>query len=109
MPGRILSIFVSASKARVRSEHESRRLPGKPLMSCRVTQLYDTGVAVYFYFAYFFEGVPNPAKVYAEIEEAAREEILMAERFALSSSRSRKVKAKISGKCMVRRGIEMES
>ena len=26
-------------------------------MTCRVTQLYDTGVAIYFYFAYHHKGV----------------------------------------------------
>ena len=65
-------------KDRVRREHEGRRLPGKPLVTCRVTQVYETGVAVYFYYAYYFEGVSEPARVYAEIEEAARDEILLA-------------------------------
>jgi len=65
-------------KDRVHREHEARHLPGKPLVSCRVTQLYETGVAVYFYYAFYFEGVSEPEKVYAEIEEAAREEILQA-------------------------------
>ncbi|PTB62276.1 alkyl-dihydroxyacetonephosphate synthase [Trichoderma citrinoviride] len=65
-------------KARLRREHEERRLQGKPLVTCRVTQLYETGVAVYFYFGYYFEGVSEPEKVYAEMEEAAREEVLLA-------------------------------
>lgn len=65
-------------KSRLRREHEERHLPGKPLVTCRVTQLYETGVAVYFYFAYYFEGVSEPEKVYAEMEEAAREEVLLA-------------------------------
>ena len=57
-------------------EHAKRGLPGKPFISARVTQLYDTGVCVYFYFAFYHRGVANPSEVYAELERAAREEIL---------------------------------
>lgn len=64
-------------KGRVHQEHRDRKLPGKPFVTCRVTQVYDTGCAVYFYFAYFFQGVENPSEVYAGIEKAAREEILL--------------------------------
>lgn len=63
-------------KFRVNEEHRSRQLPGKPFVSCRVTQVYDTGAAVYFYFAYYFKGVDTPSQVYGEIEKAARDEIL---------------------------------
>lgn len=65
-------------KARVRREHAARKLPGRPLITCRVTQLYDTGVAVYFYLATSFAGVSEPTHVYGELEHAAREEILAA-------------------------------
>lgn len=64
-------------KERIGREHVKRGLPGKPLVSCRVTQVYEIGVAVYFYYAYYFEGVSEPARVYAVLEEAAREEIMM--------------------------------
>lgn len=47
-----------------------------PLASCRVTQTYDAGACVYFYFAFNYTGVPDPVHVYEEIEAAAREEIL---------------------------------
>ena len=63
-------------KQRLFDEHAKRDLPGKPFVTCRVTQLYDTGVAVYFYFAYHHKGVENPTHVYAEMEEAARDEVL---------------------------------
>ena len=65
-------------KRRVLEEHNRRGLPGKPFITCRITQLYDTGVCVYFYFAFYFKGVENPSQVYGEIEEAARDEILKA-------------------------------
>ncbi len=63
-------------KRRVYAEHENRGLPGKPFVTCRVTQVYETGVCVYFYFGHYFKGIENPSEVYAEIEVAAREEIL---------------------------------
>jgi alkyldihydroxyacetonephosphate synthase len=66
-----------AVKQRIRDEHARRALPGKPFVTCRVTQLYPTGVCVYFYFAFYFKGVPgDPSRLYAEIEHAAREEVL---------------------------------
>jgi len=65
-------------KRRVRAEHEKRKLPGRPFISCRVTQVYETGVCVYFYLAYYYKGVPNPSEAFAEVERAARQEILAA-------------------------------
>ena len=42
----------------------------------RVTQVYDTGAAVYIYFGFHYQGVADPVAAYSEIEDAAREEIL---------------------------------
>ena len=63
-------------KRRLYEEHKKRGLPGKPFVTCRITQLYETGVCVYFYFGFYYEGVENPSKVYSELERVAREEIL---------------------------------
>jgi len=63
-------------KQRVWQEHTKRGLPGIPFITCRVTQLYDTGVCIYFYFAFLSKGVDNASQVYSEIEHIAREEIL---------------------------------
>lgn len=63
-------------KKRVNEECRRRNLPGRPFVTCRITQIYETGVCVYFYFAFYFKGVERPSEVYAEIETAAREEIL---------------------------------
>lgn len=63
-------------KRRLREEHRKRNLPGKPFATCRITQVYPTGVCIYFYFAYYFKGVENPSEVYSEIEHAARDEVL---------------------------------
>ena len=63
-------------KARIEQEHRAQKLPGDPLVMCRVTQVYDSGAAVYFYYATSIEGVLHPTEAYAAIERAAREEVL---------------------------------
>jgi alkyldihydroxyacetonephosphate synthase len=65
-------------KRRLHEEHAARKLPGKPFVTCRVTQLYQTGVCIYFYLGFYHKGVPDAAHVYAELERAARDEILKA-------------------------------
>ncbi len=63
-------------KQRLFQEHAKRGLPGRPFVTCRVTQLYETGVCVYFYFAFYFRGVERPSETFAALEHAARDEIL---------------------------------
>lgn len=63
-------------KRRIRDEYTRRQLPGRPFICCRVTQVYQTGVCVYFYLAFSHKGVENPVEVFAELERAARDEIL---------------------------------
>jgi len=63
-------------KRRIRDEFAQRKLPGRPFLTCRVTQIYETGVCVYFYFGFYFKGIESPSEVYAEIERAARDEVL---------------------------------
>lgn len=70
--------LVDRVKARITEEHHKRNLPGVPFITARVTQIYDTGAVVYFYFAFYHKGVENPSEVYADIERAARDEILNA-------------------------------
>eukprot|EP01016_Furgasonia_blochmanni_P000337 TRINITY_DN1004_c0_g2_i10.p2 TRINITY_DN1004_c0_g2~~TRINITY_DN1004_c0_g2_i10.p2 ORF type:complete len:136 (-),score=53.87 TRINITY_DN1004_c0_g2_i10:62-469(-) len=42
----------------------------------RVTQLYETGAAIYVYFAFVYYGLQDPVRVYSEVEDAARDEIM---------------------------------
>ena len=63
-------------KRRIHEECAKRNIAGTPFVTCRVTQLYPTGVCIYFYFAFYFKGLSKPAEIYAEIEQAARDEIL---------------------------------
>jgi len=44
----------------------------QPFVSCRVTQLYDTGACIYFYFGFPWTGLKDPIKVFSEIEHEAR-------------------------------------
>lgn len=63
-------------KNRLSEEFKKRGLPGKPFVTSRITQVYRTGVAIYFYFGFYYKGLPNPSELYVELENIAREEIL---------------------------------
>lgn len=71
----VLPLIASVSR-RLQAEYQARKLPGKVFVTARVTQLYQTGAAVYFYFGFYFKGVPHPSRLYHELENIAREEIL---------------------------------
>jgi alkyldihydroxyacetonephosphate synthase len=60
----------------LQEEFTKRGLPGKPFITSRITQVYRTGVAIYFYFGFYYKGVENPSHVYLELENIARDEIL---------------------------------
>lgn len=62
-------------KHRVAEECRSRKIKHY-LMSCRVTQTYDAGCVIYFYFGFNYSDIDHPVKVYEEIEERARDEII---------------------------------
>jgi alkyldihydroxyacetonephosphate synthase len=72
---RVLAV-VDAVKRRIHAEHAARELPGRPFISVRVTQLYETGACLYFYFAFYYKGLAHPSETFAELERAARDEIL---------------------------------
>lgn len=79
---------MAAVKDRVRREVAVRGITKPSLISARVTQAYDAGACVYFYFGFNFLDYqpPNeaasasfdPVAMYEEIEHAARDEILAA-------------------------------
>ncbi|KAM3959174.1 alkyldihydroxyacetonephosphate synthase [Aphomia sociella] len=62
-------------KQRVRSECDARDIQHY-LISCRLTQTYDAGCCIYFYFAHNSAKFDDPVATYEEIEEAARDEII---------------------------------
>jgi len=65
-------------KDRVHHELRKRNIMKPALVSCRVTQTYDAGACVYFYFGFnYLDGhESDPVHLYEEIETAARDEIL---------------------------------
>lgn len=46
------------------------------MISCRVTQTYDSGACIYFYFGFRSVDVDNPVELFEAIEHCARDEIL---------------------------------
>ena len=76
VPWSVVKEVIDRTKQRIEFEHRKRALPGTPFVCCRVTQLYDEGVCVYFYFCMNINGVTNPSRTFASIEECARQEIL---------------------------------
>jgi len=63
-------------KKRIVKACEERGVPGLPFVSCRVTQTYDTGACVYFYFAFVYHGMKDPVHAFEEVEHEARDEVL---------------------------------
>jgi alkyldihydroxyacetonephosphate synthase len=63
-------------KRRLVQECAARGVPGRPFVTARVTQVYQTGVCVYFYFGFYHKGLAHPVEVFAGLEQAARDEIL---------------------------------
>jgi alkyldihydroxyacetonephosphate synthase len=68
--------LITNVKRRLNEEFTKLGLPGKPFMTARITQLYDSGVAVYFYLGIHTAGNAHPVEAYAVLENAARDEIL---------------------------------
>jgi alkyldihydroxyacetonephosphate synthase len=64
-------------KQRLQSEFTTLGLLGKPFITARVTQLYDSGVCVYFYLGIHQANAEHPTEVYGVLERAARDEIIL--------------------------------
>ncbi|KAM6174297.1 alkyldihydroxyacetonephosphate synthase, peroxisomal [Erethizon dorsatum] len=63
-------------KERIRRECKEKGVQFAPFSTCRVTQTYDAGACIYFYFAFNYRGISDPLAVFEQTEAAAREEIL---------------------------------
>ena len=66
----------AAVETRLKEKHREFDLPGKPYLSYRITQIYHTGVCIYFMFGIYSRGVENPDQVFARIEHSLREAII---------------------------------
>ncbi|KAG7282211.1 hypothetical protein CRUP_038379, partial [Coryphaenoides rupestris] len=56
-------------KERITRECKDKGVQFAPLSTCRVTQCYDAGACVYFYFAFNYRGLSDPVHVYEQVEE----------------------------------------
>jgi len=66
----------SSVKNRIAESCKQKGISKPPFVSCRVTQTYDVGCCIYFYFGFLHFGMKeNPGEVYHELESAARDEI----------------------------------
>ncbi|HEV8148891.1 MAG TPA: FAD-binding oxidoreductase [Gemmatimonadales bacterium] len=63
-------------KRRLHTECAARGIPGRPFVTARVTQVYQTGVCIYFYFGFYHKGLTEPVESFGELERSARDEIL---------------------------------
>jgi len=63
-------------RARILDAAKERGIDPEPLVSYRVTQTYDTGACIYFYFGFIWKGQQDPPGTFSEIEHEARNEIL---------------------------------
>ncbi|KRX00983.1 FAD-linked oxidase-like, C-terminal [Pseudocohnilembus persalinus] len=70
--------LIENTTKRIQEECKKQGIVVPPFISSRVTQVYDTGAAVYIYFGFLYYGLDgiDPVKVYDQIEGAAREEIM---------------------------------
>ncbi|MFN8472681.1 MAG: FAD-binding oxidoreductase [Anaerolineae bacterium] len=57
-------------------KHKEYGLPGRPFVSPRVTQMYHTGVCIYFTHGFSTKGIEHPDRVFGEIEHSLRETII---------------------------------
>lgn len=46
------------------------------VISSRITQTYDQGCCIYFYFGFNYAGLSDPVEIYERIESIARDEII---------------------------------
>jgi alkyldihydroxyacetonephosphate synthase len=56
--------------------HEKHNLPGKPFLSFRVSQIYQTGVCLYFTMGFYAKDVPHSEEILGEIEHDLRGTIM---------------------------------
>ncbi|MGE0489569.1 MAG: FAD-binding oxidoreductase [Vulcanimicrobiota bacterium] len=67
---------IEAVKTTAEKAHRENNLPGRPYVSPRITQIYHTGVCIYFTHGFSHHGVDNPEEVFSKIEHQLRETIM---------------------------------
>ena len=78
VPWNKVQAVIDSVAEQVFKKHEEYGLPGRPYISPRITQLYHTGVCIYFTHGFSTMGVDNPDEIFSEIEHSLRETIMAA-------------------------------
>ncbi|CDJ42001.1 FAD linked oxidase family protein, related [Eimeria tenella] len=60
----------------ITKECKNKGIRYPPLIMTRLTQVYDAGAVLYFYFGFNWAGIENPMEVYKHIEDGARRVIM---------------------------------
>lgn len=76
VPWSLLENLCRSVKDRIVRECQHLGVKHKPLASCRVTQSYDNGACVYFYFGFIYEGLADPLEAFHHVEVTARDEVI---------------------------------
>ena len=106
--------MVECVKQRVREAHAERGVCGEALVSARVTQLYEDGACVYFYYIMDSSGLKDGNRTFSEIEEIARGTILenggnLSHHHGVGKHRAKFVKERVGGSVVdVMRGVKKE-
>ena len=66
----------SAVVAKAAERHKECGLPGSFYVSYRITQIYHTGVCIYFMLGLYTKGIEHPEEVFAGIEHSLRQAIM---------------------------------
>lgn len=61
---------------KIRSDCKAIGVRSDPFVTCRITQVYNSGCCIYFYFGFAWEGLKDPMSSYSRLEEEARRVIL---------------------------------
>lgn len=69
---------VSAVERTVLEQHKAYGFPGKPYASPRITQMYPTGVCIYFTHGFYHKGIDRAEEKFAAMEKEIRRAILNA-------------------------------
>ncbi|MEN8131816.1 MAG: FAD-binding oxidoreductase [Pseudomonadota bacterium] len=64
------------ARATIQAEHRRLGLPGQPFLTCRISQVYHTGVCVYLLFVISTGAAEQPVDCLVEIERALRRSVL---------------------------------
>lgn len=71
-----IDVVYDAVRSNAKNKQNEYNLPGKPLLCARITQIYHSGVCMYFTYGIYRKNVENALKIFIEIEHSFREVIL---------------------------------